>query len=75
MYHFEEQALLIGGDLIIAGAIGRTDLPDSDPAAMNRSLGLAMQLPPETRLLPGHGDPSTLADEARTNPYVRGAVG
>lgn len=75
MYYFEEHAVLIGGDLIIAGAIGRTDLPDSDPAAMSRSLRLAMRLPPETRLLPGHGEPSTLAEEARSNPYVRGAIG
>ncbi len=74
MFHFAEQALLIGGDLIIGGAIGRTDLPDSDPAAMGRSIQRAMELPPETRLMPGHGDPSTLAEERRSNPYVRAAL-
>jgi hypothetical protein len=34
-----------------------------------------MQLPPDTRLLPGHGDIGTLADEMETNPYVRAAMG
>jgi hypothetical protein len=34
-----------------------------------------MKLPQETNLLPGHGDPSTLADEMETNPYVQAAVG
>lgn len=71
MYHFEEQGVLVGGDLIIGGSIGRTDLPDSDSAAMAQSLRRAMQLPPETRLLPGHGEPTTLAQERQTNPFVR----
>ena len=71
MYHFEEQGVLVGGDLIIGGSIGRTDLPDSDSAAMAQSLRRAMHLPPETRLLPGHGEPTTLAQERQTNPFVR----
>lgn len=71
MYHFDEQHLLIGGDLIIGGAVGRTDLPDSDPEALAQSVRRVMKLPGETQLLPGHGPPSTLADESRQNPYVR----
>jgi glyoxylase-like metal-dependent hydrolase (beta-lactamase superfamily II) len=71
MYYFAEQGVLVGGDLIIGGSIGRTDLPDSDHAEMERSIQKVMQLPVETKLLPGHGDMSTLADEARDNPYVR----
>lgn len=74
MYHFPEHALLIGGDLIIGGSIGRTDLPDSDPAALAASIRRVMQLPPQTQLLAGHGEPSTLAQEARANPYVRAAL-
>src|SRR5215212_8219505 len=75
MFHFPEQQALVGGDLIIAGAVGRTDLPDSDPAALYASIRRVMELPPETRLLPGHGQPSTLAEELETNPYVRAAMG
>jgi glyoxylase-like metal-dependent hydrolase (beta-lactamase superfamily II) len=71
MYYFAEEGVLVGGDLIIAGSVGRTDLPDSDHAELERSIRKVMQLPPETKLLPGHGEVSTLADESRDNPYVR----
>ena len=70
MYHFPDERVLVGGDLIIGGSVGRTDLPDSDHAALEASVRRVMRLPPETRLLPGHGDPSTLAGERATNPYV-----
>lgn len=74
MYYFPEQKILVGGDLIIMGAVGRTDLPDSQPALLPGSIRKIMQLPPETNLLPGHGQPSTLAYEAEQNPYVRAAM-
>lgn len=74
-FFFENQQILIGGDLIIGGAVGRTDLPDSDPAALDASIRRVMQLPPETTLLPGHGTPSTLGQERETNPYVQAALG
>jgi len=66
--------VLIGGDLIIMHAVGRTDFPDCSYPALQSSIRRIMQLPPETRLLPGHGDPTTLAEELRTNPYVQEAV-
>jgi glyoxylase-like metal-dependent hydrolase (beta-lactamase superfamily II) len=75
MFHFPTEKLLIGGDLIIGGAVGRTDLPDSDPAALDQSIRRVLKLPPDSRLLPGHGDPSTLGEELETNPYVRDALG
>lgn len=74
MYHFPQEKVLIGGDLIIMGAVGRTDLPDSDHAALLGSIRRVMQLPDDTRLLPGHGEPSTLGEERRTNPYVMEAL-
>jgi hydroxyacylglutathione hydrolase len=74
MYHFPDEKILVGGDLIIGGSIGRTDLPDSDHAELERSIRRVMQLPGDTRLLPGHGDVSTLDDERRDNPYVQEAL-
>jgi glyoxylase-like metal-dependent hydrolase (beta-lactamase superfamily II) len=74
MYHFPAQQLLIGGDLIIGGAVGRTDLPDSDPAALDASIRRIMQLPGSTQLLPGHGHPGTLEQERKHNPYVQLAL-
>jgi glyoxylase-like metal-dependent hydrolase (beta-lactamase superfamily II) len=74
MFHFPQEKVLVGGDLIIMGAVGRTDLPGSDEAALFESLRRVMKLPPETMLLPGHGEASTLADEMGNNPYVRHAM-
>ena len=74
MYHFPQEKLLVGGDLIICGAVGRTDLPDSDPAQLNASIRKIMSLPPDTKLLPGHCEVSTLEQERRTNPYVHEAM-
>jgi glyoxylase-like metal-dependent hydrolase (beta-lactamase superfamily II) len=73
VYHFPKEKLLIGGDLIIGGSIGRTDLPDSDPVEMQASLRKVMALPGQTRLLGGHGPPTTLGEERRTNPFLREA--
>jgi hydroxyacylglutathione hydrolase len=74
MYHFPTENVLIGGDLIICGAVGRTDLPDSDHAALNDSIRRVMQLPAETRLLPGHCGPTTLGEEREQNPYMAEAL-
>jgi hydroxyacylglutathione hydrolase len=73
-YHFPTENLLIGGDLIIAGSVGRTDLPDSDHAALEASIRRIMQLPPKTRLLGGHGPATTLEHERKTNPFVQEAL-
>ncbi len=71
VYHFPREQLLVGGDLIIGGSIGRTDLPDSDPRQMQASIRRVMDLPGATRLLGGHGPPTTLSQEQATNPFVR----
>jgi len=74
MFYFPKENVLVGGDLIIMGAVGRTDLPDSNPADLMKSIQRVMKLPLQTTLLPGHGDVSTLADEAESNPYVQEAM-
>jgi len=74
MYYFAEQNVLVGGDLIIMGSVGRTDLPDSNYGDLQASIRKVMALPPGTQLLPGHGPPSQLADEAKNNPFVAEAM-
>ena len=71
VYHFPSENLLIGGDLIIGGSIGRTDLPDSDWRQMETSIRRVMSLPPATRLLGGHGPETTLLEERETNAFVQ----
>jgi len=70
-YHFPGEQVLVGGDLIIGGSIGRTDLPDSNHRQMEASIRRVMDLPAATRLLGGHGPATTLAEERRTNSYVQ----
>lgn len=63
---------LLTGDTLFQGSVGRTDLPTGDAEALRASvLRLVRELPGGTRIHPGHGDPSTLADERRGNPFVR----
>jgi glyoxylase-like metal-dependent hydrolase (beta-lactamase superfamily II) len=71
VYHFPGEKVLVGGDLIIGGSIGRTDLPDSNHRQMEASIRRVMDLPAATRLRGGPGPPTTLAEERRTNSYVQ----
>lgn len=59
------------GDCLFAGSIGRTDLPFGNPAELGRSLRRIVALPPETRVLPGHGPATTVGEERRSNPWIQ----
>jgi glyoxylase-like metal-dependent hydrolase (beta-lactamase superfamily II) len=63
--------LLVSGDVLFEGSIGRTDLPGGDHAAMLRSLATkVLPLDDETVVLPGHGETTTVARERVANPYL-----
>jgi glyoxylase-like metal-dependent hydrolase (beta-lactamase superfamily II) len=69
-----EHAVFVG-DVIFYRGIGRTDFPGGDAEALLRSIREKLFiLPGDTRLYPGHGPPTTVADEQRNNPYC-GAFG
>jgi len=70
-FYIESEATFIGGDLIIGGSVGRTDLPDSDHSDLERSIRSVMKLPGATRLLGGHGGETTLGGERRQNYFVQ----
>jgi glyoxylase-like metal-dependent hydrolase (beta-lactamase superfamily II) len=65
--------VVLTGDVLFAGSVGRTDLPGGDPAVMERTLREVVRaLPADAHVLPGHG-PATRTDvERRTNPYLAG---
>lgn len=67
-----EPDLLLAGDVLFAGSIGRTDLVGGDHQAMLRSL-LTRVLPLDdaTEVLPGHGPATTIGRERSTNPYLQ----
>jgi len=62
--------LLVSGDTLFAGSVGRSDLPGGDFAQLEASLARLKTLPPHTRILPGHGDESVMERELRHNPFM-----
>jgi hydroxyacylglutathione hydrolase len=75
MFYLPKENVLVGGDLIIGGSVGRTDLPDSNHQALKASVRKVMKLPSGTRLLPGHGQISSLGDERQSNEIVAEILG
>jgi len=70
--YFPAEKLLIAGDTLFAGSIGRTDLPGGSFEKIMQSLHQrVMALPDETIVVPGHGPKTTIADEREGNPYLR----
>lgn len=69
----EGRNLLISGDTLFAGSIGRTDLPGGDHEQMLASLrDKILVLDDETTVLPGHGPNTTIGQERANNPFLHG---
>jgi len=67
----KELGFAISGDVLFAGSIGRTDLPDGDHATLIQSIQEKMlPLGDEVSFLPGHGQASTIGHERQTNPFL-----
>ena len=70
--HFAPLKLLVAGDTRFAGSIGRTDLPGGNYDQIIDSIeSRLLQLPEETKVLPGHGPATTIAAEHKSNPFLR----
>ncbi len=63
-YHEKEKRLLISGDTLFRGTMGSLSLPTAAADAMWLSLKKLSLLPKETRVVPGHGEDTTIGDEA-----------
>ncbi len=65
------QNLLLAGDTLFAGSVGRTDLPGGDGPTLLRSIhNKLMPLPDETVVIPGHGPKTTIGEERESNPFL-----
>jgi glyoxylase-like metal-dependent hydrolase (beta-lactamase superfamily II) len=64
----EPDGLLLSGDVLFPNGHGRTDLPGSDQRVMNATLRRLLDFPAGTAVYPGHGEPTTIGDEA---PWIR----
>ena len=72
---FVAPGLVIGGDVLFRGSIGRTDLPGGSHARLIQSIEEELlSLPDATVVYPGHGPETTVGLERRTNPFLTGAA-
>lgn len=70
--YFAPQKLLIAGDTLFAGSIGRTDLPGGNSRKIIRSIrDRLLTLPDEILVIPGHGPATTIGQERTENPFIR----
>jgi hydroxyacylglutathione hydrolase len=71
-FYLAAQGVLLAGDTLFQGGIGRTDLPGGSMKQLMKSIhSRLLTLPEDTRVLCGHGPPTTVGAELRTNPFVR----
>ncbi len=70
-YWCEQNNILIAGDTLFQGSIGRTDLPGGDHDVLLASLRKLIQLPAETKIYCGHGPQTSMGAEIEHNPFLR----
>lgn len=69
-YYFQEAGILVSGDTLFAGSVGRTDFPTGSMGTLVRSIKEKLfVLPEDTRVYPGHGESTTIGDEKKNNPF------
>lgn len=69
-YYFPGDSLLLSGDTLFAGSVGRTDLPGGSMTTLMASLEKLKTLPGDTEVIPGHGAFTTIAAELAVNPFL-----
>jgi len=71
VFYHQETGIVINGDVLFSGSIGRTDLPYGDFATLENSIKTKMYtLPEETVVYCGHGPETTIGEEKYNNPFV-----
>lgn len=72
VFYCAQAGIAFCGDTIFHGSVGRADFPGSNFQTLLESVHQRiLTLPPQTRLLPGHGEETTVADERRNNPFLQ----
>jgi glyoxylase-like metal-dependent hydrolase (beta-lactamase superfamily II) len=71
-FYHKESGIVIVGDVLFNGSIGRTDLPTGDFSLLEKSIREKLYtLPNETIVYSGHGKPTTIGHEKKTNPFFK----
>jgi hydroxyacylglutathione hydrolase len=74
-FYIEGEELLLSGDALFAGSVGRTDLFGGSMEVLMRSINeRLLTLPDQTRVYPGHGPQTTIGTERAHNPFLRGGL-
>ena len=72
-YYIKDLGILMGGDVLFRGSIGRTDLPGGDHQTLLNNIKTKIYtLPDQVEVYPGHGPATTIGQEKQSNPFVRG---
>ena len=70
-FYFKDDNILIAGDTLFEGSVGRTDFPTGSMKTLVESINSKlMALPDNTRVYPGHGGTTTIGDERQNNPVI-----
>mgnify|MGYP001773854129 CR=1 FL=1 len=70
-FYLPQQKWVLSGDVLFRGSIGNYLLPLADYEALMHSLHQKLlRLPPDTTVWPGHGEPTTIEQELRSNPFL-----
>jgi hydroxyacylglutathione hydrolase len=70
--YLPQQALLLAGDTLFAGSVGRTDLPGGNTQKLLQSIrDSLLPLPDEVTVIPGHGPKTTIGEERQSNPFIQ----
>lgn len=70
--YLPEHRLLIAGDTLFAGSVGRTDLPGGNTQQLLKSIHhRLLPLPDDVTVIPGHGPSTTIGDERESNPFLQ----
>ena len=71
-YYMEEEKILLSGDTLFEGSVGRTDFPTGSMSSLVRSIkDKLLVLPEDVTVYPGHGEKTTIGDEKKYNPYCQ----
>lgn len=72
-FYFAKERVVLSGDALFKGSIGRTDLPGGNHQQLLRSIReKLLTLPEDTIVLSGHGESSTIKEEIDSNPFLQG---
>ncbi len=74
-FYVESEGVVFAGDALFAGSVGRTDLFGGNMEVLLRSINeRLLTLPDESKVYPGHGPATTIAEELTDNPFLQGGL-